>query len=184
VGRKSTQEPSPRKTRRASHHGASSAEGEEQRTQTRRKNINFGPLADRIGFVMRRAQLLIAREFNVMLQTLDLNTGQFMILTLVAHNPGLKQTEVSAALWIKRSNMVSQLRELERRGLVRRLPACNDRRSYALHLSPSGIELLQNMTRVSREHDRRMTNILGDHRKQQLMRLLRQITETAKSVDS
>ncbi len=180
---KSTRKASLLKARKTGDHDAVFEEHKEWRSATQRERINLGPLAERIGFIMRRAQLLIAREFNAILQSLDLNTGQFTILTLIAHNPGLKQTEVSAALWIKRSNMVSQLRELERRGLVRRFPARRDRRSYALHLSPTGVKLLRGATHLSQEHDRRMTHLLGRSRKKQLMRLLQLITERAESMD-
>jgi DNA-binding MarR family transcriptional regulator len=146
------------------------------RNESVAKSIDFGPLAGRIGFIMRRAQLLIARELNSLLHPTGLNAGQFTVLTLVAHNPGLKQTEIGNALWIKRSNLVTQLHKLERRGLVQRLPSPTDLRSHALHVTPKGRKLLQRVKSLTEKHDRRLTALLGRRRKEILTELLVQIT--------
>jgi DNA-binding MarR family transcriptional regulator len=154
------------------------------RNKSLAKSIDLGPLAGRIGFIMRRAQLLIARELNSLLHPTGVNAGQFTVLTLVAHNPGLKQTEISNALWIKRSNLVTQLHELERRGLVRRMPSPTDRRSHALHLTPRGGKLLRRVQSLAEEHDHRLTALLGRQRKEDLTELLVQITTRLRSSGS
>ena len=51
---------------------------------------------------------------------LDLRPAQYSVLVLLGHTPGLKQSDVAAALGIQRANFVVLFDGLERRGLARR----------------------------------------------------------------
>ena len=95
-----------------------------------------------IGYALRRAQLAVFDEVIRDFAELDLRPAQFSVLALVGHRPGLKQSEVAAALGIQRANFVALLDGLERRGLARRAPAPNDRRCHALHLTAEGERVL------------------------------------------
>ena len=57
------------------------------------------------------------------------------MLTVIERNPGLTQTQVAAALGIKRTNFVGMLDELEKRALAERRQTARDKRSYALYLT-------------------------------------------------
>ncbi len=100
--------------------------------------IDYGPLDRRLGYVLRRAQMAVFRDFFSAFEAFDIRPAQYSILTVIECNPGLKQSEVSEALGIQRTNFVAMVDELQRRGLVRRDPAPNDRRSYALVLTETG----------------------------------------------
>ena len=50
----------------------------------------------------------------------DIRPAQYSILTVIECNPGLKQSEVSEAPGIQRTQFVAMIDELQRRGLVRR----------------------------------------------------------------
>ena len=105
-------------------------------------STNLGPLSGLIGYALRRAQLAVFDEVIRDFAEFDLRPGQFSVLALVGHRPGLKQSEVAVALGIQRANFVALLDGLERRGLARRAPAPNDRRCHALHLTAEGERVL------------------------------------------
>src|SRR5271157_4262422 len=94
--------------------------------------IEYGPLERQLGYALRRAQIAVFRNFFRSFEGFDIRPAQYSILTIIECNPGLRQSEVSEALGIKRANLVAMIDELERRKLLRRDPAPNDRRSYAL----------------------------------------------------
>ncbi|MFZ1104521.1 MAG: MarR family transcriptional regulator [Hyphomicrobiaceae bacterium] len=102
----------------------------------------LGPLANLIGYALRRAQLAVFDETIRGIADLDLRLAQFSVLAVVGNRPGLKQSEVAAVLGIQRANFVALLDRLEKRGLARRAPAPNDRRGHALHLTAEGERVL------------------------------------------
>ena len=56
--------------------------------------------------------------------------------------------------------------------MIRRESVPNDRRSYALHLTPQGAEALAHLAVCAAEHDRELDAIAGDQ-KPALLALLR-----------
>jgi DNA-binding MarR family transcriptional regulator len=126
--------------------------------------IDFGPLAERLGYVLRRAQIAVFRDFFAAFAPFEIKPAQYSILTVIERNPGLKQTQVCDALGIKRTNFVAMIDELEGRGLVRRDEAPADRRSYALVLTPVGTALMPKLHDTSAAHEQRLIVALGKRR--------------------
>lgn len=123
--------------------------------------LNFGPLSDRLGYALRRAQVAVFRDFFKTFEAVDIKPAQYSILTIIELNPGLKQTQICDALGIKRANFVGMIDELEARGLVRRDVAQGDRRSYALVLTPEGEALMPKLHELSSTHEQRLIDALG-----------------------
>jgi DNA-binding MarR family transcriptional regulator len=67
------------------------------------------------------------------------------------------------------------LDELEGRGLVERRDSPADRRSYALYLTAEGREALDQIGRVSREHQESLCAALDDAERAQLADFLKRI---------
>jgi DNA-binding MarR family transcriptional regulator len=99
------------------------------------------------------------------------------VLTVIERNPGLRQSQVSAALGIKRANLVALLDSLENRGLAKRTPVATDRRSYALHLTDAGAALMQKLAEINAAHERRVTGKIGEPGRRELLRLLHGIVD-------
>lgn len=123
--------------------------------------IDHGPLGERLGYVLRRAQLAIFEDFIASCSRFDIRPGQYSVLTVIEQNPGLSQTKVAEALGIKKTNFVAMVDAFERRGLVRRASMPGDRRSYALHLTDAGTVLIRKLHRVAEEHERRIVARVG-----------------------
>ena len=100
--------------------------------------INFGPLANWIGFNLRMAQEATFQAFSRRSQEIGESPGRFAALTLIARNPGISQTELSHASGRDKSSVTPVVEDLVRRGLVARKRERSDRRAYRLNLTPAG----------------------------------------------
>ena len=138
--------------------------------------VNPGPLARKVGYALRRAQLAVFDEVIRNFADLDLRPAQYSVLALLQHAPGLKQSDVAASLGIQRANFVVLFDGLERRGLARRSPAPNDRRSYALFLTEIGEELLLRAHALEAGLEARFDARLGPGGRDRLLELLGRLT--------
>jgi DNA-binding MarR family transcriptional regulator len=101
------------------------------------------------------------------------------VLTLIAANVGLNQSELGLAMGVARSTVVAVIDRLEHRHLVARRPAPHDRRSYALALTPAGEQLLALLTPKILAHERRMAARLSAAEQRQLIDLLQKVAGSA-----
>lgn len=136
---------------------------------------DVGPLANMVGYQLRRAQLAVFDEIIRAFAPLDLRPAQYGVLALLKHAPGLRQTEVAGALGIQRANFVALFDGLEQRGLARRDAMPSDRRSYALFLTAAGEELLARAAAAEAEVEARLDARLGPGGRRQLLSLLRRL---------
>lgn len=138
--------------------------------------VRFGPLNDYIGYWLRRAQVWAMTGVVETMKEVDLRPTQFSVLILINENPGIRQTEVCAALGLQKANFVPLLNELERRGLAVRKVGAQDRRSSALHLTSQGEELLQRANQLHAQWEGQIAARLGARGQEQLRELLQKLT--------
>jgi DNA-binding MarR family transcriptional regulator len=134
------------------------------RRSTRREAdgaLHFGPLGERLGYILRRAQVAVFQDFHDAFADVDIRPAQYSVLTLVECNPGLSQTHVAKALGIKKPNLVAMIDELEGRALVARATAETDRRSHALVLTAKGRTLMRRLHRRAAAHEQRIVRQIG-----------------------
>jgi len=140
------------------------------------RQVDMGKMHGYLGYLLRRAQMLAYADFIAELAELNLSPGQFGVLTVIDTNPGLRQSEVSAALGIQKTNFVAVLNEFERRGIAERRPAAGDRRSYALYLTARGKALLRRARAAQARHEARIVEPLAAEERVQLRGLLAKLT--------
>ena len=114
-----------------------------------------------LGYRLRRAQLVVFREFSDAFSELELRPADFAVLALMADNPGRRQSEIAAALGIKRANFVPLINGLAERGLVERREKANDRRSHALYLTDCGHEFVVRMNAIQQAFEQQLVDRLG-----------------------
>jgi DNA-binding MarR family transcriptional regulator len=136
--------------------------------------IDFGPLANWIGFHLRLAQSASFQAFTRATEEIH-RPGHFAILMLIGKNPGISQTTLSRASGRDKSTLTPALNDLVRRGLVCRVRSKRDRRSYQLTLTPHGEAMLQRLTACAERHDRELDRIVGVREKTRFLRNLRKI---------
>jgi DNA-binding MarR family transcriptional regulator len=134
--------------------------------------IDYGSLETSVGYRLRRAQLAVFESIIAILADIGLRPGSFSVLLVIGRNPGLKQSEVSAALGIQRTNFVGLVDALQSRGLVVRKPLANDRRSRALHLTNAGRRLVERAEVLQRRHEAALAKRLGEGGRDSLLELL------------
>ena len=148
-----------------------------------RRKVVYGELDDRLGYVLRRAQIAVFQMFFDAFAQAGIRIGQYSVLTIIEHNPGLSQTQVAEALGIKKTNFVAVIDTLEGRGLVRRAATPNDRRSYALFLTAEGRALMPRLHAISAEHEQQIIDRVGAGQHQRLFAPLRSLAAMADQTD-
>jgi DNA-binding MarR family transcriptional regulator len=139
--------------------------------------VDLGPLTGLIGYMLRRAQIAVFQDIFRTFAEVGIRPAQFSVLTVIAHNPGRTQSQVSAALGIKRTNFVALLDSLERRGLAVRRPAPTDRRSHALHLTEAGKAAMRRLNKKVDQLEARMIGQIGKDGRVALLALLHRLAE-------
>jgi DNA-binding MarR family transcriptional regulator len=139
--------------------------------------IDLGRLPQVVGYMLRRAQLAAFQDFLRSYAEAEIRPAQYAVLTVIEQNPGLRQSQVSTALGIKRANLVALLDSLENRGLAKRVPVTTDRRSYALHLTEAGVALMVRLAEINAAHERRVTAKIGENGRRELLRLLHGVVD-------
>ncbi len=148
------------------------ADQKAQETFSPQSAIDLGGLEFRLGYLLRRAQVWIFRDIIALMSRLDIRPAQFSVLTVIGANPGITQRSLGQALSIEPGRLVLMLDELERRGLAKREPAPNDRRSRLLFLTPEGQAQLRQLTALADEHEAHTLAKLGAGEKAHLLEVL------------
>jgi DNA-binding MarR family transcriptional regulator len=138
-------------------------------------SVRYGPLEDWVGFHLRMAQTASFAAFAREADGMAVGPGRFALLTLVASNPGISQTELSRANGRDKSTLTPALDDLERRGLVRRERVASDRRSYALTLTAAGETALAELTACAARHERNLDRIIGAEERARFLATLKRI---------
>jgi DNA-binding MarR family transcriptional regulator len=138
--------------------------------------IDYGPLADWVGFHLRLAQNASFQAFAREARGVDLSPGRFATLMLIGRNPGISQTMLSRANGRDKSSLTPVLEDLERKKLIRRVRPKDDRRSYRLMLTPTGQRLLDQLTLCAGRHDRNLDRIIGPRDRAKFLRILKKLT--------
>jgi len=137
--------------------------------------ISLGVLPELVGFQLRMAQIAMFKDFSESIGDLEMTPGLFGVLVIIEANPDLKQSELARATHLDRSTVVSVIDNLERRSLVERRAAPNDRRSNALRLTSDGGALLRKVKQKVGEHEKRLVATLSPAERQALVKLLKKI---------
>src|SRR3712207_3842868 len=100
------------------------------------------PLADDIGFLLSRASGLVVRATNDSLAEVGLRVRPYSVLVLACeHGDGISQRALAAALGLDPCQVVPLVDDLAARGLVRRTPSPDDRRTKLVAATEQGREV-------------------------------------------
>lgn len=112
-------------------------------------------LVNSVGFLLNEAATVIREMDEVALAALGINPRQLGILMTIRFEGPQSQQAIGRKHRIDRTTMVKLTDALEQRGLVVRAVHPNDRRCYALSLTPEGEDLLeQGLLLVKQTQDR------------------------------
>jgi DNA-binding MarR family transcriptional regulator len=137
--------------------------------------VDFGPLKQNVGFMLRLAQLQVFEAFFAEFAPRGVRPGQIGVLVGIAENPGIRQGTLARALHIKRSNMAKIVRLLEAEGLIERLVPPSDRRAVELRLTRVGRGFVERALPDISRNDCCATGMLSERERATLMRLLHKL---------
>jgi DNA-binding MarR family transcriptional regulator len=151
------------------------AEAASPRKGAANENVDFGPLANWVGFHLRLAQTASFQAFTQEARAIDLSPGRFATLTLIGRNPGISQTALAAANGRDKSTLTPILEDLERRGFIVREKLKTDRRSYQLTLTDAGKKMLDQLLVCAKRHDDNLDRIIGSKDRAKFIKILQKI---------
>lgn len=108
-------------------------------------------LAERPGYLLHKAALMMAEEAEVGLAAAGMKTRDFFVLASLAGAPDLSQQDLSRLLNLDPTTVVAVIDDLENRHYVERRRSPSDRRRYVLDLTAAGREALVATDRVATE---------------------------------
>jgi MarR family transcriptional regulator, organic hydroperoxide resistance regulator len=124
-------------------------------------DIVFAELDGLLGYLLRRAQGAMHRDFMAAVGEFALTQKQAATMWLIQANPGVSQVEVAAALGMDRATMMSVTDRLEDRGFVIRKRSSIDRRRQELYLTPSGQNTLRKCKTRIAEHEEKFSALFS-----------------------
>jgi DNA-binding MarR family transcriptional regulator len=120
------------------------------------------PLADRLGFLLKHAQIELAGLSEPALRPLGIIGRELAVLSVLADGGALSQHQAARRLAIDRTTMVALLDGLQDKGLVERHPHPDDRRRNVVELTSKGHQVMDEALRATRDAERRFLAPLGD----------------------
>jgi len=137
----------------------------------------LGDLHQHVGYMLRRAQLAVFADFIASQRGSVARPGQFSVLAVIGRNPGITQSQLCAALSVKRANLVAVIDRFEALDLARREASSSDRRANCLRLTSLGQRALQHALDAQDEHEARITRLLGSAGRRTLLKQLAALCE-------
>jgi DNA-binding MarR family transcriptional regulator len=132
---------------------ASNLKRREQQDDFAAPELMFAELDGLLGYLLRRAQGAMHRDFMAAVADFELTQKQAAILWLIQANPGVSQAEVATALGMDRATMMAVTDRLEDRGFTIRKRSSIDRRRQELYLTPAGQGTLRKCKARIAEHE-------------------------------
>ncbi len=146
---------------------------DEPDSSTLDNQLDIAELHGNLGYLVRRLQVAIFRNFMTTLAPMNVRPAQYSVLVLIAANPGSSQAAIGLALNIERARLARMLHELERREWVERRN--RDGRSHALFLTGAGRKALKSLQELVARHEDEVAELIGHKRRTQLMDLLKDV---------
>ncbi len=142
---------------------------------SRINSIDADILPTLIGYNIRRAQIVLWRDFSRTVADGEIRPGMFSAIALVRANPGIAQVELAAELSIDKASMVSLIDRLEDAGWIVRTRSQEDRRRQGLTVTTAGEKIYKTLKREMLDHEQKFAALYTDAERKQLVNLLRRL---------
>lgn len=101
-------------------------------------NKNIEKLDNSLDFMLVKVVNKLRCQIGRQLKHLDMTSEQMVVLVRLREQDGLSQKELADKIFKDQANTTRILDKVESKGLVRRVDALNDRRSYLVYLTDEG----------------------------------------------
>lgn len=107
-----------------------------------RRKLPEHPMAERLGYALKRAQHALRTSIDDQLQPLGLTTAQYNLLSAVAAEPGISNASLSRMAFVTAQSMQGIVANMELQGFLRRVPHPTHGRVRQSELTPAGTDVL------------------------------------------
>jgi DNA-binding MarR family transcriptional regulator len=142
-------------------------------------SVSDAALSNLIGYNLKRSFNGIYIDLAEVLRPLGLRMITFTILTMLKENPGIRLSNLAAAIDMEKPNMVAVIDELASRAWVTRSADPYDRRARQLHLTEAGAALQGFAYAEVCDHEESFLQHLDGDERAQLIALLSKIRQPA-----
>jgi MarR family 2-MHQ and catechol resistance regulon transcriptional repressor len=131
--------------------------------------------APRLWLVLARCHRTLSHIAERSIVGAGLGLTDFAALEALLHKGPLTSTEIQEKVLLASGSMTAAVDRLEKKGLIKRGPAPNDRRAKVLHLTPEGRRVVESaFSRHAGELESAMA-VLNPNEKRQLYALLKKL---------
>ncbi len=131
-----------------------------------------------IGEIWRCSALFRTEQY----EKLGIGCYQDLYLIEICEKPGITQEEISAALFVHKSNVARQVASLEEKGMAERRIDPSDRRILRVYPTEKGLSVLEKTRSVRKEWTRRLLEGMSDEEKEALSHSIECLSDRAKSI--
>ncbi len=129
-------------------------------------------LDEDLNWLLHRVAYGVGSLIQGELLELGLGVRAHTVLSALAETPGRTQNALASRLGLDKSTLTGVLDELERRQLVRRRPAPEDRRARVPELTAAGAEMLERTAAVAGAAQERVLAVLSSDQREALRDVL------------
>jgi DNA-binding MarR family transcriptional regulator len=147
-------------------------ESSTQKSRSGPRTIDRDILPTLLGYNIRRAQIVLWRDFARTVAEGEIRPGMFSALALTRANPGIAQVELASELGIDKASMVALMDRLEDAGWILRTRSSEDRRRQSITLTTEGERIYKSLKREMLDHEQKFAELFSDREREQLVRLL------------
>ena len=127
----------------------------------RKKQLPEHPMSERLGYVLKRAQHALRTSIDNQLSSLGLTTAQYNLLSAVAREPGISNADLARMAFVTAQSMQGIVANMEKQGLLRRVPHPTHGRIRQSELTRKGTDLLAKAHKVLTGIEEKMTEGLS-----------------------
>ncbi len=107
----------------------------------------------------------------------EISMWGYLVLTALAEQPVRTQAALAHAIGADKSRIISDLDELQERGLIQRQPDAADRRVHLLSLTPAGSQVRQSVQSAIRRREEQILALLPPGDREAFLRSLQALSQ-------
>ncbi len=132
-------------------------------------------IKERLGFLLAKSHLSLLGQVEAKMGPTDLTGRHYGCLTVIGDEGPMTQQRLGKRMGVDRTTVVAIVDALERNGLVERRRNPEDRRAYALEVTPEGRKWQQRLTEVIVETEDEFLATLSARERKQFVELLQRV---------
>lgn len=132
---------------------------------------------EKVAILIKKAALVIEKLSNPVLAPYELTNTQYKILMFLYRNPGksIRQIDIEKHFSMTNPSVTGIIQNLEKKGLVKRVPNPDDKRSKLLMLTEQAFSMEKELRALGESLEQQVTQNLSEEERQQLILLLNKI---------